>query len=340
VATDGLIGGDTSPETAFILCVAAVVALVPDMFGLKEQPKKKQRIYYAPIAQTTPRTRQDIDNIMSELGETFTRRAYRMSRKSFWKLLGILHPQLELQSTGPDKKTRKGARNGLINHAVRLSIALRYFAGGSPVDIAITHGVSHTAVFESVWEVVDAVNKCDTLKFQFPNDHTQQHELANGFTRLSKAGFNTCVAAINGIMIWINQPTQADCAKNNFSGPKKFFCGRKSKFGLNMQGVCDSKCRFVDIHVKQPGATSDYLAFNCMELKGLLEQPGFLAPGLFLFGDNAYMNTTYMATPYKGFVSDSKDTYNFFHSQLRITIERTFCMFVHRRVHDGSIEIP
>jgi hypothetical protein len=75
---------------------------------------------------------------MNELGETFTRRAYRMSRRSFWKLLGILHPQLELQSTRPKKKTRKGARNGLINHAVHLSIALRYFAGGSPVDIAIT----------------------------------------------------------------------------------------------------------------------------------------------------------------------------------------------------------
>jgi hypothetical protein len=131
-------------------------------------------------------------------------------------------------------------------------------------------------------------------------------------------------------MIWINQPTEKDCADNNFSGPKKFFCGRKRKFGLNMQGVCDSKCRFVDIHVKQPGATSDYLAFNCLELKGLLERPGFLAPGLCLFGDNAYMNTTYMATPYKGVVPQSKDAYNFFHSQLRITIERTFGMFVHR----------
>jgi hypothetical protein len=31
VATDGFIGGDTSSETAFILYVAVVIALVPDI---------------------------------------------------------------------------------------------------------------------------------------------------------------------------------------------------------------------------------------------------------------------------------------------------------------------
>jgi hypothetical protein len=49
-----------------------------------------------------------------------------------------------------------------------------------------------------------------------------------------------------------------------------------------------------------------------------------------LFGDNAYVNTLYMATPYKGVKNGSKDAYNFYHSQLQINIECAFGQLVHR----------
>jgi hypothetical protein len=55
-----------------------------------------------------------------------------------------------------------------------------------------------------------------------------------------------------------------------------------------------------------------------------------LAPGLCLFGDNAYTNTNFMATPFSGVSGGSKDAYNFYHSQLRINIECAFGKFVHR----------
>jgi hypothetical protein len=61
-----------------------------------------------------------------------------------------------------------------------------------------------------------------------------------------------------------------------------------------------------------------------------VEQEGFLAPGLVLFGDNAYVNTPYMATPYRGVSSGPEDAYNFYHSQLRISIECAFGMLVQR----------
>jgi DDE superfamily endonuclease len=59
-------------------------------------------------------------------------------------------------------------------------------------------------------------------------------------------------------------------------------------------------------------------------------EEGMLAPGLCLFGDNAYLNTQYMATPYSAVSSGTKDAYNFYHSQLRIRIECTFGMLTHR----------
>jgi hypothetical protein len=54
--------------------------------------------------------------------------------------------------------------------------------------------------------------------------------------------------------------------------------------------------------------------------------------GKVLFGDNAYLNTDYMATPYTNVSGNpeyaTKDDYNFYHSQLRIRVECCFGMLV------------
>jgi hypothetical protein len=57
---------------------------------------------------------------------------------------------------------------------------------------------------------------------------------------------------------------------------------------------------------------------------------GILAPGLCLFGDNAYFNTLYMATPYAAVSGGSKDAYNSYHLQLQIRMECTFRIMTHR----------
>ena len=68
------------------------------------------------------------------------------------------------------------------------------------------------------------------------------------------------------------------------------------------------------------GSSSDCLAFKASDLYKRLEA-GLLAPGLVLFGDNAYLNNNFMATPYPNIAGrdkeKSKDNYNFYHSQVR-----------------------
>jgi hypothetical protein len=53
-----------------------------------------------------------------------------------------------------------------------------------------------------------------------------------------------------------------------------------------------------------------------------------------LFGNNAYLNTAYMATPFTNVAGDpnraAEDNYNFYHSQLRIRVECAFGMLVQR----------
>ncbi|KAL7480317.1 hypothetical protein ACHAW6_006010 [Cyclotella cf. meneghiniana] len=138
-----------------------------------------------------------------------------------------------------------------------------------------------------------------------------------------------CIGAIDGMLVWMNKPTTFDQENIGFR-PTKFFCGRKMKHGLNTMGVCDSQWRFTWIEVNMPGAASDFHAFNQSSLKKKLETEGFLHPCYCLFGDNAYVNTQYMCTPWRNVSSGPKDGMNFFHSSLLINIECTFDMLVHR----------
>jgi hypothetical protein len=125
------------------------------------------------------------------------------------------------------------------------------------------------------------------------------------------------VGVLMGMLLWIKKPDQTDCEVAKV-GEIKFFCGRKGKFGLCFQGICDSEHHFLDVCIAHPASTSDYLAFCTSSLKHKLEKEGFLAPGLCLFSNSAYVNNEYMATPFKGVSSGPEDNYNFFQSQVRI----------------------
>jgi len=144
------------------------------------------------------RVRRPVSSIFQELGESYTSRAYRMTALSFWTLHRLLYLHMgydQYPSLHSKKMNRNGAKNGRIHSTHRLSIAIRYFAGGSPYDIALMHGVSHTEVFRSIWTVVDAVNKCPALDISFPNDYDAQRNLAKGFKAKSQAGFDCCIGA-------------------------------------------------------------------------------------------------------------------------------------------------
>ena len=86
---------------------------------------------------------------------------------------------------------------------------------------------------------------------------------------------------------------------------------------MNCQAVSDVRGRILDLSIGLPGASSDCIPFEGSNLYERLEG-GLLKSGLVLFGDNAYLNTRYMATPIPNVSSGSKDDYNFFHSQVCI----------------------
>ena len=219
--------------------------------------------------------------------------------------------------------------NGKISTEIRLATALRYFAGGSYLDISISHGISKTDVYRSVWAVVHATNISPSLQFRFPTTSEECKSMAYDFTFRSKAGFDNCVGCIDGMLLWTEKPFQKHCEKVGVDSGK-FYCGRKGKFGLNMQGVCDARRRFTYISVQHPASSSDYLAFVTSLLYQKLTEGTGLPDGYCLYGDNAYVNETYMAVPFPNTSSGPKDAYNCYQSQVRINIECAFGVLTNR----------
>lgn len=284
---------------------------------------------------TVPRVRKSVAQVSRELGKTYFRRSFRMSYATFCELFRILKADLIRLI---DAKKEERSPNGPISPQVRLACGIRFFAGGDAYDIACMFGISHSSVFKSIDFVIDAVNECAVLKIEFPSDHEKQREIAAGFRKKSpNARIGRCVGCIDGLIIWTHKPSLAECDEIGV-GQSKFFCGRKHKFGLNMQAICNDKKQFTDISISYGASTSDLLAFEVSAFRQKqLNTPGFLAEGLCLFGDNAYVNTPFMATPYPnvGDVSQSdeakyKDGYNYYHSQIRIAIEGAFGLFTQR----------
>ena len=130
------------------------------------------------------------------------------------------------------------------------------------------------------------------------------------------------------MLVWITKPTKTECRNENCR-EKNFKCSRKDKVGLNLQAICDHCLRFTWIDINWPGATSDYMAWVTSDLCHDLEATDLLLEGMCIVGDNAYVKKKYMSVPLKEIVAKYDDAYNFYASQLRITIEQAFGVLVH-----------
>ena len=162
-----------------------------------------------------PRRKIPVTTIFRNLGKKYIRKAYRMTERSFWVLLDHIEPHM----THTKKRKRGKTPKGDIDPSSRLSMALRWFAGGEPIDIMQTHGVGYDEVYKSVWRIVDAINSCPKLSINFP-DHREQKEIANGFKKKSWVNFDNCMGCIDGMLVWTNKPNKSTLGNCDI-GPMK-----------------------------------------------------------------------------------------------------------------------
>ena len=220
-------------------------------------------------------------------------------------------------------------RNRQITTEIHLACALRYFTGGSYLDIMLLHGIRKTDLYCSIWAVVHATNACTMLQFSFPTTSAECESIANEFSHRSKAGLCNCIGCIDGMLVWTEKTSKKQCMEVGVDDGK-FYCGRKGKFSLNLQAVCDARCWFTYILLQHPASASNYLAFVTSSLYGQLMEGEGLPQGYCLYGDNTYVNESYMAIPFQATANGPKDSYNFYHLQVRINIECSFGILTNR----------
>ena len=104
-----------------------------------------------------------------------------------------------------------------------------------------------------------------------------------------------------------------------------------------MQAMCDSEYWFTAIWIQLLAMASDFIAFLTLELYQLIKNPGFNAHGLALFGDNAYVTTELMVTPFKYVTSDAHNNFIFFRvTYILLSDKHLVCLFIDGKYYNIS----
>jgi len=224
-----------------------------------------------------------------------------------------------------------------VPNELKLSMALRWMAGGSYLDIADMHGVSDKTFYQHVWQVIEAVHKSYDLKLLEllkPENvrNGSLEKLAEGFDRKSPNGvMSGCIGALDGLAVKLEKRALKD------EGDKgKFYC-RKGFYSLNFQVVADADRRILWCSSRTCGSTHDSMALELTELGAILRDVAHpLNNSDYWFaGDDAYKgpanNSDSLLTPYEGRSLDAAhDAFNAWQSKLRIEVECAFGALVHR----------
>jgi hypothetical protein len=126
---------------------------------------------------------------------------------------------------------------------------------------------------------------------------------------------------LDGLLLPIQTPSTTETGH-----VKSYFSGHYQAYGINVQAACDARCQFVYASLAAPGGTNDIVAF---QKTSLFQKINSLPVGKYVIGNNAYVCTENLLTPFSGQqrLQPAKDSYNYYLSQSRIRIKMTFGQF-------------
>jgi hypothetical protein len=255
------------------------------------------------------------DHVNNLIKEGTFQRVYRMTHKSFQHLVDMVHSDLTVNH---DMSYRRTGTMPIIPEII-MHCLIRYMSGGSYIDICLLVDVSITAFYNCVRTAMKAIINCKELKIKFPKTTMQIIKQGKQFKKLSTNGIiDKCVGCIDGVLIRIKTPSVKECGS-----VKSFYSGHYAAMGLNVQASCDHLCRFNYISVAAPGGSHDLGAYSRIRLSQIVEN---LPTGYYVIGDNAYMATEHLITPFSGCQKNEplNPVYNFYCAQVRIRIEMAF----------------
>lgn len=163
---------------------------------------------------------------------------------------------------------------------------------------------------------------CKTLKFIISLKHkylkwpTEQESKRVCQQFKSKYNINGIMGAIDGCHIRIRRPTKHE----------EDYVNRKGFHSILLQGVCDYRKLFIDVHIGESGSLHDARVLRKSPLYRVAQEDRNIFHDFFLLGDSAYPNLKWLAPPFKnhGQLTDNQILFNVKHSSARSVIEHAF----------------
>lgn len=152
---------------------------------------------------------------------------------------------------------------------------------------------------------------------KWPQVH-EIHNIQQEFAAISN--FPGVVGVIDGCHIPISAPTEH---------PNSYI-NRKGFHSILLQGICNSKMKFIDVFTGICGSVHDARVWQLSDIKNMIEEDieRYFPQNSHLLADSAYPLSHYMLTPYRdnGHLNNIQHNYNTQLSKTRVIIERTFGM--------------
>ena len=216
---------------------------------------------------------------------------------------------------------------GFISGEVKIAITIRLLAGGNPLDIAVIFDVSscHTKTIMYYviikWIIPSKIGDIDMKSYL--EDEEAMARVSKGFSLRSNGVLKGAIGAIDGWLVKIICPSwRLDKVRN----PVAFY-SRKGFYALNVQCIVDHDKKVLWASYRHKGASHDSSALRDTQLYKLLERKAdwLHRKGFYLLGDSAYAIESFIIPPYPLVKPQSpEDSFNFYHSSARITVECAF----------------
>ena len=157
--------------------------------------------------------------MISGIPDKFFRRLYRFPFQLFAKLVDLISPHCE-DRIRVEKHT----------YWIKLSTALRWLAGGSYLNIALSHNVPSSSLYYYIDGTLRSVN--DNLELSFPYSSVPWLEdVSNRFAREGRSPLSKCCGALDGLAVKICELTASEVSNSST------YYNRKGFFALNLSHV-------------------------------------------------------------------------------------------------------
>lgn len=241
-------------------------------------------------------------NYFDTFDDVSFRRRFRLTKECVHNLLILIEHRLEYQHD----------LNNSVSPINQLLVTLRLFStGGHLQSVADFAGMHLSTVSRIVKRVSEAIAQLYVAFIKFPDNAEEVNKIQQDFYDV--ASFPRVLGAIDCTHVRIQSPGGDDA---------EVYRNRKQYFSINVQAVCNSKLKLMNLVARWPGSVHDATIFINSQLHRDFESN--LYPNCLILGDSGYACSNYLLTPLLHPINEGEQLYNESHIRTRNCIERCF----------------